>query len=68
MIVSSPVGASVMNPPADAGDVRGLVLIPGLVRSPGGWHVYALQYSCLKNLRDRGTWQVIVHRVAKSPT
>ena len=68
MIVDSPVGASVMNHPANAGDIRGLVSIHGLVRSPGGWHGYALKYSCLKNLMDRGTWQVIVHRVAKSPT
>ena len=68
MIVDSPVGATVMNHPANAGDIRGLVSIHGLVRSPGGWHGYALKYSCLKNLMDRGTWQVIVHRAAKSPT
>ena len=27
-----------------------------------------LQYSCLKNLMDRGAWQAAVHRVAKSGT
>ena len=27
-----------------------------------------LQYSCLKNPTDRGAWQAIVHRVAKSWT
>ena len=25
-----------------------------------------LQYSCLENPMDRGGWQVIVHRIAKS--
>ena len=48
MIVDSPVGASVMNHPANAGDIRGLVSIHGLVRSPGGWHGNLLQYSCLE--------------------
>ena len=27
-----------------------------------------LQYSCLENLMDRGTWQATVHGVAKSQT
>ena len=27
-----------------------------------------LQYSCLENLMNRGTWQAIVPRVAKSQT
>ena len=27
-----------------------------------------LWYSCLENPMDRGTWQAIVHRVAKSQT
>ena len=29
----------VKNPPASAGDVRYLGLIPGLVRTPGGGHI-----------------------------
>ena len=29
---------------------------------------YPLQYSCLENPMDRRTWQVTVHRVAKSRT
>ena len=29
---------------------------------------YPLQYSCLENTMDRRTWQVTVHRVAKSQT
>ena len=40
--------------------------IPELERSPGGGHGNPLQYSCLKNPMDRGTWPATVHRVAKS--
>ena len=42
--------------------------IPGLGRSPGGGHSNSLQYSCLKNLVDRGNWQATIHRVEKSQT
>ena len=42
--------------------------IPGLGRSPGKGNGYPLQYSCLKNPMDRGPWQAIVHRAAKSWT
>ena len=31
--------------------------ISGLGRSPGGGHAKPLQYSCLENSMDRGTWQ-----------
>ena len=51
-----------------AGDVRDMGSIPGLGRSPGGVCGNTLQYSCLENLMDRGPWQAIVHRVAKSWT
>ena len=30
--------------------------IPGLGRSPGEWNCNPLQYSCLKNAMDGGTW------------
>ena len=40
--------------------------IPGLGRSPGKGKGYPLQYSCLENSMDRGTWQATVHGVAKS--
>ena len=56
------------NPPASAGDVRDMGLIPGLGRSPGGRHGNLLQYSCLENPRDRGAWWATVHSVAKSRT
>ena len=42
--------------------------IPYSRRSPGEEKGYPLQYSCLENPMDRGTWQAIVHRVAKSWT
>ena len=58
-----PVTLVVKNLLVNAGDVG---LIPGLGRSPRGGHGNPLQYSCLENLMDRGTWQAMVHRVAKS--
>ena len=42
--------------------------IPGLGRSPGEENGNPLQYSCLENPIGRGTWQAIVHGVAKSWT
>ena len=38
--------------------------VPGLGRSPGEGNSNPLQYSCLENLMDRGTWQATVHGVA----
>ena len=60
--------ASVKETAANAGDVRDIGSIPGLGRSPGGGLGNPLQYSCLKNPKDRGAWQAMVHRVAKSLT
>ena len=53
------------NPPASAGDVRDVGLIPGSRRSPGGGPGNPLQYSFLENPMDRGAWQAIVHSVAE---
>ena len=47
---------------ASAGDMGS---IPGTGRSPGEGNDNPLQYSCLGNPMDRGTWQATVHRVAK---
>ena len=58
----------VKNLPASAGDVRDAGLIPRSGRSLGEGNGNPLQYSCLKNPMDRGAWQAIVHRVAKSQT
>ena len=56
----------VKNPPHGAGDLRDTGSIPGSGTSAGGGHGYSLQYSCLENLMDTGTWRFMVHRVAKS--
>ena len=39
----------VKNPPAKAGGIRDVGLIPKLERRPGGGHGNPLQYSCLEN-------------------
>ena len=56
----------VLEPSANAGDVRDMSLIPGLGRSPrrspGRGHGNPLQYSCLENSMDRGAWWVTDHR------
>ena len=58
----------VKNPPATAGDIRGMDSVPRLGRSPGGGRGNPLQFSCSENPMDRGTWRVTVHRIAKSWT
>ena len=40
-------------------------LFPWLGRSPGDGNGYPLQYSCLEESKERGTWQAIVHGVAR---
>ena len=60
------VALVVKNLPVNAGDIRDMGSIPGSGRSPGGGHGNPLQYSCLKNPVDRGTWWATVHRVTKS--
>ena len=68
IIWASQVVLVVKNPPANAGDVRDMGLIPGSGRSPGGGHGNPLQYSWLENPMDRGASWATVHRVAKSRT
>ena len=58
----------VKNLPANAGDTGDTGLIPGSGRSPGEGNGSPLQYSCLGNRMDRGTWWAIVHGVTKSWT
>ena len=50
------------NPPANAGDLGS---IPELGRSPGEGNGDPLQYSCLGNSMDRGTWWAAVHGITK---
>ena len=44
----------VKNQPANAGDAGDVGSIPGSGRPPRGGNGNPLQYSCLKNLMDRG--------------
>ena len=60
------VALMVKNQPANAGDIREVVSIPGLGRSPGRGHGNPLQYSCLENPMDRRAWLASVHEVTKS--
>ena len=55
----------IKNLPANAGDTEDLGSIPESGRSPGGGNGNLLQHSSLGNPVDRGTWQAIVHKVAK---
>ena len=60
-----PGGASGKEPACQCTvDVRDTGLIPGSGRPPGGRPSNPLQYSCLENPMDRGTWQTAVHGVA----
>ena len=51
--------------PGATGDMD---LIPGAERSPGGENGNPLQYSCLENPMDRGSWRATVQRLTKSLT
>ena len=59
---ASQVAPVVKNPPAKAGDLRDVGLIPGLGRSPGGRHGNPLQYPCLENPMDREALQSSQHQ------
>ena len=65
---TSQVALVVKNLSANAGKIRDEDSIPGLGRSPGEGNDNPLQYSCLVNPMDKGTWQATVHGVAKSWT
>ena len=51
---------------ANAGDAGDVGSIPGSGRSPGEGNVNPLQYSCLENFMDKGSWPAVVCGVAKS--
>ena len=42
------------------------IQFPGQGRSPGGENGNPLQYPCLGNPMERGTWWITVHGVAES--
>ena len=57
----------VKNLPAKAGDTAGTGMVPESDRS-GGRNDNLFQYSCLKNLMERGAWWATVDGVIKSQT
>ena len=61
-VLGFPGGAGVKNPPANAEDAGS---IPESGRSPRKGNGNPLQYSCLKNPMDRGTWRATAHGVSK---
>ena len=60
--------SAVKTPLANTGDARDEGSIPVSGRSPGEGNGSLLQYSCLENYMDRGTWQAVVHGVTNSWT
>ena len=58
-----PVGSVGKETACNAGDPGS---VPVLGRSPGEWNGYPLQYPCLENPIDRGTWKVTVLGITKS--
>ena len=63
-----PGDAVVKNPCASAGGARDVSSIPGLERSPGVGNGNPLQYSCLENSMDRGSWLAVVHGITELGT
>ena len=57
-----PGGSVIKNLPANVGDMG---LIPWSGRSPGGGNGNPLQYSCLEDPMDRGSWWAAFHGVAE---
>ena len=60
---SFPGGSASKESTCNVGDLGS---IPRLGRSPQGGHGNPLQYSCLGNFLDRGTWWATVHGVTKT--
>ena len=57
--MKSTISLVVKKPPANAGDLRDLGLIPELGRFPRVGNGNPLQHSCLENSMDGGIWQAI---------
>ena len=53
---------------ANAGVARDAGLTPGLGRSPGVGNGNPLQYPCMENSMDRGTWWATIHGTTESQT
>ena len=66
--LTSQVVRVVKNLPANAGDAKDVGSIPGWGQSPAVGNGNSLQYYCLENSMDGGTWWATVHRVTKNQT
>ena len=64
----SPGGTSGKEPPYQCRILKDMDLISGSGLSPGGRHGNPLQFSCLENPMDRGSWQSTIHSITKSRT
>ena len=62
------VALVVKNSPTNRGDLEDLGSIPESGRSPGEGNDNPVQYSCLENPIDRGTWWTTVHGVKRAKT
>ena len=67
-VLDFPGATVVKNLPASPRDARDMGSIPVLGRSPERSHGNSLQYSCLENAIERGSWQSTVHGIAKNLT
>ena len=65
---ASQVAQVVKNPLVNAEVARDVGWIPGLGISSRGGNGNPLQYSCMENHMNRGTWWAMVHGLAKSWT
>ena len=65
---ASQVAPVVKHLPPNAGDIRGVGLIPWSGRSPGGRLGNPLWYSYLENPMDRGAWRAMVHWITHMHT
>ena len=65
LLWGSPGGSAGKESACNAGDLGS---ISGLGRSPGEGNGNPLQYSCLRDSMDRGTWWATVHGVAELDT
>ena len=65
LLINSSLVAQMVESACIVGDLGS---IPGSGRSPGEGSGNPLQYSCLENPMDRGTWQATVYEVTESNT
>ena len=64
-LLEGPSGSEGKESACSAGDLGS---VSGLGRSPGEQNGYALQYSCLENSMDRGTWRFMSMGCARTHT